>query len=247
VAERAKRRFTAAKLSVSVAVAAALAGLIGRDKSPESIAYQLVGAQPHMAPGSITSADVKDGSLLYKDMKRGQIYSLKMTDNLFAKMKTVNRTFLKINQANDVFLQKADAANTYLKLDDAHRTYLKIEDANNRFVMGDGSVFTGFGTSSQGILIGLLKLPGLADVNGDGRTIQITNTSGSPLEISMPGSAQTIEPGGMFEVAVGGQGGSSITIQMLVPAVQKVATLTVSSIVTGGGTDLAAQALVGAP
>jgi hypothetical protein len=237
-------------VSVSVAVAAVLAGLIGREANPKSVFYELTGAQPHMAPGSITTADVKDGSLLYKDMKRGQIYSVKMTDNLFAKVNMVNRTFYKIQKANDVFLQKVDAANTYLKLDDAQKTYLKIADAN--FVNGDGKVFTGLGTSSQGVLIGLLRMPGLATVEGmhsatgGPDTVRVTNTSGSPIEISPAGNSNGIIAVDQ-SLSLTINGGSPLTIQMLVPAVQKIATLTVSSIPAGGSSDFVAQGLVGAP
>jgi hypothetical protein len=241
MAERAKRRLKVAKVSVSVAVAAVLAGLVARDKSPETVAYELAGAQPHMVPPTITTGDIKDGTLLYRDFKRGQVYSQKMADNLFMKEKIADRTFYKVQDANDTFLQKADAA----------KTYVKIDDANSRFVNGDGRVFTGAG-SSQGALIGLLDLPGLASVQGNHPatggldTVRVTNTSGSPIEISPAGSGNgIIAVDKSVDLTI--NGGTPLTVQMLVPAVQKIATLTVSSIPAGGGADFVAQGLVGAP
>jgi hypothetical protein len=226
---------------VSLAVAAVLGGLVAHDKSAETIAYQLTGAQPHMVPGSITSVDVKNGSLLYKDFKPGQVLSQKVADSLFMKDKTANNTFLKID----------DAAGKYLDQQTAGKTYLKIEDANNRFVNGDGSVFTGFG-SSNGSPIGLLDIAGIASVQGDhtvGKpdTVHIVNTSGSPLEYAMSGKTGSIAVGDALDLDV--SNGNSDTIQLLVPAVQKIATLTVSGIpnAAGGATDFVAQCLVGAP
>jgi hypothetical protein len=225
---------------VSVAVAAVFAGLVTRDKSPETLAYELAGAQPHMIPGSITSVDVKNGSLLYKDFKQGQVFSQKAAHSLIVKDEAANNTFLKIDAAAGKYLNQQDAANTYLK----------IEDANNRFISGNGKVFTGFGTSNGG-LIALLDIAGIASVTGDhtvGKpdTVHIVNTSGSPLDYAKGGGAGSIPIGGTLDVNVTG---SSETIQLLVPAVNKIATLTISGIPspTGGPTDFVAQSLVGAP
>ncbi|MFI5027530.1 MAG: hypothetical protein ACHQCF_00935 [Solirubrobacterales bacterium] len=231
-------------MTVSIAAAALLGGFLARDKTAETVAYQLTGAQPHMIPGSITSVDIKNGSLLYKDFKPGQVLSQKQADSLFVKDKTANSTFLKIDDATAKYLGQQEAANTYLK----------IEDANNRFVNGDGKVLTGFGTSN-GNLIGLLDIAGIASVQGDhviGKpdTVHIVNTGGSLIDYAMNGSAGTIAIGGTLDVDVAtGQNGNSETIQLLVPAVNKIATLTVSGIQNpgGGATDFVAQCLVGGP
>jgi hypothetical protein len=249
LAERVKRRLRVTKLSVSVAVAAVIAGFVAQDKGSSPVTYQLTGGQPHMTPGSITSRDIKQGSLLYSDFKSGQLYSPKETNRLFETQQGANATFVKIDDAANTFLSKDAAGGTYLDKTDAANTYLKIDDASSHFVNGDGSVFTGSAhVASQGV--DLLTIPGFVGITashsatGEPDSVALTNNNSSPLDYSTPTKAGTIAPGASLPFGLGASG-PSVTIQMLVPAVQKVATLTISAIGGANGSDFVAQVLVG--
>lgn len=167
MAERAKRRLSVAKLSLSVAVAALIAGFVAQDKNPQSIAYQLTGAQPHMAPGSITAKDIKPGSLLYGDFKTGQIYSEKQTSRLFEKAQIANNTFLDKTAAANTYLTKDAAGGTYLDKADAANTYVKVDEASSHFINGDGKVFTGSVQATTQSPVDLLDIPGIAGIQGN--------------------------------------------------------------------------------
>jgi hypothetical protein len=240
-----------AKLSVSVAVAVLAAGYIAHDRGASPIAYQLTGAQPHMTPGSITSKDIKTGSLLYSDFKSGQVYSQKAANRLFETSQKADATFIKSADAAKTFLTNDAAGRTYLDKTDAANTYLKIEDAAGHFVNGDGSVFTGSAqVASQGVK--LLDIPGIVGVQanhfstGAPDSVTLTNTNSSPLEYSTSNKAGTIAPGDSLAFTLTDSAPSE-TFQVLVPAVQKIATLTVSAISGAGGSDFVAQVLVGSP
>jgi hypothetical protein len=87
MAERVKRRLTAARLSVSLAVAALLGGLAARDNGAEARAHDAVDGKRAVPANSIGSAQVKDHSLLYRDIKMNEVYSIKMVNDRFYKIR----------------------------------------------------------------------------------------------------------------------------------------------------------------
>src|SRR3954451_12882815 len=148
MAEYVERKFTAAKLSVALAVAALLGGVAARDSSAGAAETgpATKGAEPHLANDSIGTAEIKNHSLLFQDIKAGEVFSKAQANRTFLKVSDAKFEFLPLNQAADIFAKignLAAALNAYVKLDDANKTFVKIDDAKTEFVNGDGKVMTG--------------------------------------------------------------------------------------------------------
>jgi hypothetical protein len=198
-----------AKLSVSLAVAAILAGIAARDRT-DALAFDPAasaarhGPQPHLAPGSIGSDEVKDHSLLFQDFKRGEIFSRGQVSDRFVKLDEAAATYLKIADAEQKWLKIDDAAALYLKYDVAAQqylkiadaatqyakfgdvygkqevdaTFLKIDDAHDQFVEGDGSVFTGVGEATDAP-VPVLDVPSLV------RTVGVPGSGETPPQMQL--------------------------------------------------------------
>ena len=220
MAEHVRRRITAARVSVSVAVAAVIAGVAGDGSGAKDVATFDQAARFELEPGSITSKYVQNGSLLYRDFKRGELYSKDMIDDKFWKIGDANLEFLTIDEAADKYLtiaagekfmplgaayDKEHVDTTFLKLTEAAEKYLTISAADQKFmplgaaykkdeadatfykagstvenshklaglgpsefVRGDGSVFTGVATASEGNTAPtLLEVPDVLTLAGD--------------------------------------------------------------------------------
>ena len=120
------------------------------------------------------------------------------------------------------------------------------DQTRSQFVSGKGNVLTGTGSSSKG-LVGLVDLPGLAKVEGNHQagmpdSIRITNTSGSPLQF-WTGGGGTVPANASVDVSLPHAAPTAL-VQLLLPAVQVVATLTVGAISTQTGANFMAQALM---
>jgi hypothetical protein len=264
MAEYVERKFTAAKLSVALAVAAMLGGLAARDSSAGA-ATPAKGPQPHLAEGSITTAEVKDHSLLFQDIKAGEVFSKSQANRQFVKLSQAKEKWLTLNQAADIFAKIGDLAsavdafikaeNAFVKIDDANKTFVKIDDAQHQFVNGDGKVMTGF-EPSTGAAVPVLDVPGLVlaeglpAVQGNLQT-RLTNEGATPLHYAVGGGGGSgvIAPGKTQAILISGSGGGSITVQLISEgSPPAVGTLTVGAIPAVGTptTNFSAQILIGA-
>ncbi|MDQ4054674.1 MAG: hypothetical protein M3237_18535 [Actinomycetota bacterium] len=164
-------------------------------------------------------------------------------------------------EADTTYLKLDDAAKTYLKLSDASdllskveadATYLKITDARDEFVEGDGSVLTGV-VSLTSEPKTLLVLPEIGtvlvrhDVISEQSThvVGLENSSGQDILVTMSGKAQTVPAGEARQFQIDPNEPS--TMALLLPAVQRVATVTVTVSDTGKSSVVTGQAIVGAP
>lgn len=263
MAEYVERKYTAAKLSVALAIAAILGGLAARDQTADAAD---AGAGPHVAEGSITSAEVKNESLLFKDFRPGEIYSQKVLDAKFLKISEANKKYLKISVAEKKYLKIAEAVDAFvkvedlagavdafLKIDDANKTFVKIQDAQSQFVNGDGKVMTGFEASTGGATVNVLEIPGFVRAEGVpagqqvGAQARFTNLGSTPLHYGTGGGAGVIAPGATQQILIsGGQGGGSLTVQFIAEgSPPAVGTLTLSGILIGNATNFSGQILIG--
>jgi hypothetical protein len=264
MAEYVERKFTAAKLSVALAVAAMLGGLAARDSSAGA-ATPAKGPQPHLSEGSITTAEVKDHSLLFQDIKAGEVFSKAQANRKFVTHSEATQKWPNLAALSDIFAKigdldafiKLDAANkTFVKLDDANKTFVKIEDAQHQFVNGDGKVMTGFEPAAAGATVPVLDVPGLVlaeglpAVQGNLQT-RLTNQGTTPLHYAAGGGqgSGVIAPGKSQAILISGSGGGSITVQLISEgSPPAVGTLTVGAIPAVGTptTNFSAQILIGA-
>ena len=262
MAEYVERKFTAAKLSVALAIAAVLGGMAARDQTAGAVTADK-GPSPHMAPGSIDTTEIKNGSLLFEDFKPGEMYSKHQSNRQFLKIDQASKKYLKIDQASDIFIKGEDANrtfvkiedanNTFIKGEDANKTFLKISDAQDQFVAGDGSVLTGFEASTGGATVNVVEVPGLVRAQGlpPGQAAmrgRLTNLGSTPLHFAHGGGGGTgvIAPGASTEFFLPGQNGGSATVQLISEgAPPTVGTLTLSGILIGQATNFSGQILIG--
>jgi hypothetical protein len=255
MAEYVERKFTAAKLSVALAIAAVLGGLAARDQSAGAT-EAVKGPSPHMAPGSITSSEIKNESLLFKDFKPNQVFSDNQVNAKFLKITDADVKYLKIDEASDIFLKLDQASDIFIKREDANKAFVKVEDAAHQFINGDGKVVTGFETSTGGAVAKVLEVPGFVRAEGvppsqqAGPRARLTNLGGTPLHYGTGGGAGVIAPGATQEILIsGGQAGGSVAVQLIDEASPPtVGTLTLTGILIGlsQGTNFSGQILIGA-
>jgi hypothetical protein len=260
MAEYVERKYTAAKLSVALAIAAMLGGLAARDGTAGATSVK--GAQPHLSEGSITTDEIKNGSLLFEDFKSGEVYSQHRSDKKFLGQREAREKWLKIKDANNTFV-KAESLNAYIKLDDANntfvkaedanKTFVKIEDAQHQFVNGDGKVMTGFASSNGGATT-LLDVPGFVRAEGvpavvgsnsPTAKVHLTNLGTTPVHYGTGGGEGVIAPGASGDVNLP-QGGGATTMQLVSEeATPTIGTLTVNAFTNGPTTTFSAQILIG--
>lgn len=274
MAEYCKARLLAARAGVTMALLALIGAVPAWAKS-----------RPPVAKNSITSSQIKNGTLELKDFKRGQIYSAHKVNRLFkAENKAINALSVKwgaletswktvSTQLSDIDTQLTSTlagiafklSDVYQKADADARFLHKADTAANSqkldgipaadFVQGDGSVFTGHGAFTGGVLIAISHLVTVdavsaAGSNGSGAPVPsftLTNTSSEVLSYATSeGLRGTIQPGKLLAVAAGA---GSDTIQLLPASGGRAVTLTLSSlpaVQAGAAPTALAQALVGA-
>ena len=163
-------------------------------------------------------------------------------------------------EADTTYLKLDDAARTYLKLSDASdllskveadATYLKITDARDAFVEGDGSVLTGVvALTSEPTTLLVLPEIGTVLVRSEVISEQLTqvvtldNKSGDEVLVTISGESLTVPPGEAREFQIDLNEPS--TMALLLPAVQQVATVTVTVHEMGKRSVGTGQAIVGA-
>jgi hypothetical protein len=207
VAEYVKFRLTAAKIGVSMALGALIAGIAEMARSGPALHHAAKSALFLKLEG--ISGETKAAFLKLED-KWIKLNSLlvkidhKLTSNYYDK-RGVDANFLKITNANTQFLKIGDANASFLKITDANAEYLKID-----------------GTASNSLKLGGLTSD--AFLQGKGDVISGAVSVG-------PGQSQQVlqMPGGAISILIGlnqpgGPSGPSVTIQnntsALLPAVQ---------------------------
>lgn len=171
MAEYFKFRLTAAKIGVSMAFFALLAGLAEKVKSSPSVtaepAASFLAQTPAEGSAQAASLKVSLGSLEHK------------LSTAYYTTHKINQTFLKIKSANTEFLKIKSANTSFLKIDDANANFLKIDAANSEFEHGNGHVFTGAISSlaTSNTPTQLVSLPGGIIV------VSIANTVGAGLQL----------------------------------------------------------------
>jgi hypothetical protein len=249
MAENVKRRVAAARLAVAFVAAGTIAGATAWAQASPPVAK----SSAYDAFLKIKSQNIVDGSLLYQDFKQNQVPSQSQFAKFHAKFdsfqKAVFKKYLTKTEAENTYIK--GESNTYMKMNDADARYLKLSEP---VVRGTGSVFTASGESlAAKPPVRLLDVPNAFTVDAQGPTITITNTSGSPFEVSKcsaPGGGTngggTLQPQGTL--TCDGSSGIAQAVQLIGAGPgggPQVATLNFSSFSTQNGSQDTVQILVG--
>ncbi len=248
-----RRRFTAMRAGVTMALFGLLAGLgIEAQASLSSpLVARAAAASASVAHNAVGSAQIKNHSLLFKDLKVHEVPSYKEYKEFVAKIMS---SLTSLDAADlvhkvDVYI-KGEADSTFMHRGDSADNALKLDGLSaGQLVQGHGQVITGnlaLGSASGDLfaLIGLLRVSALADPAGGQVTVTLTNTSSQPLMVNGDGkgAGSTIAAGGADTFSFAD--GSVRPVQIV--AGSQVITLTLSSF-TGGVHTLVGQAVVGTP
>jgi hypothetical protein len=232
-----KLRVTAAKVSLSMALFALIAGIAEATQgtAPKVTAQNAaVDAFLKLSPNNFLKLD-KQFLKLDKTLRSVEH---KLATSYYSKHK-IDTTFLKIDAANLNFLKITDANLNFLKITDANLKYLKIDgtaaNANklgnltpDQFVQGHGGVLTGsmsisdtpaqptamMGDGSVKVLIGLYQPPA-----GGPALPQVTLENDTSASINFTFNGGTLN--GSPTTTISGNGGQV----SLLPAVQSPNTL----------------------
>jgi hypothetical protein len=256
MASTVRRRLTAMRASVTMALLGLLAGL-GIEAQASLSSPPTGEPQAHTAAGrnTIGSAQIKNHSLLFQDLKIHEVPSYKEYKEFVAKIMTslggldaanlVHKidVYSKI-EADAAFLHKGDTADNALKIDGL---------GSSQLVQGHGQVLTNTmtATGSDGtllVLIGLLRVSASVNPPGvpAGVSVTLTNTSDQPRMLNDGKTGSTIPPGKSAAPIMLGDG-SVMPVQLLGMGGSQVVTLTLSSFSGGGAHTLVGQAVVGTP
>jgi len=246
-----RRRFTAMRAGVTVALFGLLAGLgIEAQASLSSTpASEPQAGTASVGRNAVGSAQIRNHSLLFKDLKVHEVPSYKEYKEFVAKVMSSLTTLDAGNLVHkvDVYL-KTEADGTFMHRGDSADNALKLDGLSpSQLVQGHGQVITGnlaLGSANADLfaLIGLLRVSADADPAGGLVNVTLTNTSDQPLMVNGGGKASTIAAGGAdtFSFADG-----SVRPVQIVGGSQ-VITLTLSSF-AGTSHTLVGQAIVGTP
>ncbi len=257
MAKYVKRRFTAVRAGVTMALFGVLAGLgIDAQASESKPATLDPGPSARLAKSvKFGSAQIKDHSLLLRDLKLHQVPSYKEYKEFVFKFQQAltgldagnlvhkDQVYIKID-ADRTFLHKGDSADNALKIDGL---------TSNELVQGHGQVVTGNMalTDSAGdlfVLIGLLRVSAQNEpAGGKGASVTLTNTSGQTLLVNGDGNQATtsIAPGANETITLLGDG-SVRPLQVVVQGGTQVITVSLS-LFGGAARTLVGQAVVGTP
>ncbi len=219
MAEYIKLRLTAAKVGVSMAFFALLAGLAEKAHATPSASTPPPSANfltDASSPGRLDRAVVKIDTALAKLEHRlaTRFETTHKLNQTFLKIKSANTSFLKIDDANANFMKIETANANFLKIDDANANFLKIDDANSEFLkvhataansselggltpdsflQGHGNVLTNQ-VVAPASGTALLLSDGSVTVNvatpaGGGAQVTLANATSSPLSYTQSGGA----------------------------------------------------------
>lgn len=131
MAEYIKFRLTAAKVGVSMALMALIAGIADRVGSNPSTVQTRQSAQ-FLKLSGIGGNTAYNFSKMEKKLLKLQTVLNKVDS-------TLTHKYLKLSDANSKWLKIADANSEFLKVDSANAQFLKIADANAKFLKLDGT------------------------------------------------------------------------------------------------------------
>lgn len=195
-------RLAAARLGVTMAFFALLAGLADRARAgtppaPSTNFLREIGSP--LGNINATAIHKLDNALASLEHKlQTSFTNTHKLNQTFLKIKSANTEFLKIKSANTSFLKIDDANANFLKIDDASNEFLKIDStaanagklgglAADAFFQGTGHVVTGSVAAVTASANQLLALPGgivvvdVADVPAVGAQLTINNATGVAL------------------------------------------------------------------
>ncbi len=137
MAEKIRFRLTAARVGVSLAMMALIAGIAEKVQSRPNSVHATDSAQFLKLTGISGNTRTAFLKLEQKLVKLDTAFS--KLQKTFLKIGDANAQFLKITDANQQFLKLTDATG-FLKITDANSTFLKIGDANSQFLkIGDAN------------------------------------------------------------------------------------------------------------
>ena len=262
MADYIKLRVAAARLGVSVAFFALLAGVAERARA----ATAPTPSGSFLREASVPAGHGIDRVILKLDSALATLEHKLNTS--FDTTHKLNQTFLKIKSANASFLKIDDANASFLKIDDATNEFLKIDStaANaaelggltpESFFQGNGHVVTG-SVVADATATPLLSLPGgiivasVSSTPGAGVQLMIHNGTSVDLPAVQDGNADaiTLPANGDRAILLGPEGNANQLHLQIFPngsAFPEVVTLIVSSEdVTGGPTpSVVGQAFTG--
>ncbi len=215
MADYVKFRLTAAKVGVSMALMALVAGVAEKiQAAPAQIRATPAASTKLLKLGSVT------GNTKSAFIKLEQKY-VKMHSALIGLENTLAHKYMKIRDANAQFLKITDANGKWLKIDDANAQFLKINDANQEFLKHDG-------TAANSQLLG--NMPPNAFFQGHGNVVsgaQTVGSGGTQQLVATPDGAISILIG-LSQPAAGGPVSPTLTVRnntgQLLPAVQDLGT-----------------------
>ncbi len=228
MAEYIKFRLTAAKVGVSMALLALIAGVAEKARSgppqvtatPAANFLKLTGLTSAIS-GNFVKIEAKflkiESSLLKFESKVAKSFYDKSAVNAkFLKITDANKKYLKLTDANAKFLKIDDANAKFRKIDDASAKFLKIDDANAQFLKVGG---TAADSSKLGGMTPDAFVQGRGNIVSGAVTVPVS-ANGSPQPLLQ---AQT--PAGIIVVSVSANAdGVRLTIHngtgVALPAVQ---------------------------
>jgi hypothetical protein len=259
MAQYIKFRLTAAKVGVSMALAALIAGIAEKvHAAPPVIRAQPAAIDSFLKLDGITGESKNDFlklELKYNKLN-GLITGVERQLTKVYKKAVVNAEFLKIDTANSEFLKTDDASAEYLKIADASSEFLKIGGtaansselgglAPDAFFQGHGNVVSG-----EASVTGSEKSQQLLSTPDGTLTVQLaTNSDGAPYlnihnggsdslpavqdlgeaDIGTTTSSSTIGPGNN-QIQLGGQQANQLHLQIFPTGnFNEVVTITVSA------------------
>jgi hypothetical protein len=232
---------------VSLALLGTVTGLAVAETRPEEINAVAAKSGNSIKNGTVVLADFKRGSL------ESRFYTHKQSDARYLKISDASKQYLKLDglqRALTGFL-KIDALSQYIKGEDAAKQYLKLDGAAadahklggldaSRYVQGKASILVGQATTPSTFTGAVfLTVPGIAsfasghDDNG-APALVVQNTGDGSVRLAghfanavligllLPGESRA------YALDRAGGGVSDGTMQMLLPAVQKMTTVSVS-------------------
>ena len=214
VAEYIRFRLTAAKVGVSMALLALIAGIAEKGQASPVQVHAAQDAQLLKLTGISGPPKAAFLKLETKVLKLDRAL-LKLERNLsasFLKVKTANATFLKIGDANAQFLKIDDANAQFLKIDGTAANAQKVGGISaDGLIQGKGQVLSNqlTPTSTQQVLLGDGSVKVLIGLDQAGTpTITLENDTSSTLSFTVNGAtprATSIAPGGQTSFTPGAQ------------------------------------------
>lgn len=262
MADYIKFRLTAARVGVSMALMALIAGIAEK--------VQASSPEVHATPASLNFSKITSSNLV-PAVQSVNKKVIKLNTALLKVENGLARNYLKIRSANASFLKVTDANANFLKITDATAQFLKISDANLKFLKMDG-------TAANSALLGNLRPDQFFQGRGNILSSEVTLNAGQQALMG-DGSVRVLvglDPAGQPSVTLENDTSSSLNFTLIggragsssIPSGQQVAitptqgqmdiqlfgggggagkiwTLTISALSGQGGQTFVGQMLIG--